>query len=446
MEIMLMMTRQMTRSSTVCAILLVAILAIGGGPAIAGRISGNNVNGRGVFLDQTGKIFIPRGINFDRLSPGGYHNVFDPGVYSSSDVKSNLNYIAYSRYNYIRVIISSVYVNTGYGGMTAPGVSPAYLANLQDFLEIAASYNLQVILASDALPANYNSFLSKAPNTELSKIAAPNNPVLNPGFASGMAANFLDIIQKIKIQSPTALSAIMAMEVLNEAYVLPDCAPFKADQCPTDAQGNLVSKPSAQISNIIVSNVSYNMNSDVDRQNLVDVATLNLVQTVRGAIHAIDPTIMVSMGAFTITEANGNVNQRFNGVHGLTGQPGERYPVRPFIIGKYSNADFADVHIYPYGEGWDLGSELSAEEITTSTRLPKPLLMGEFGADTRIYSDLASTARLLSDLQTQSCSYGFIGWSFWNWDTPGQPFWIATEQNGAINGIVSPAGRPNICP
>ena len=397
---------------------------------------------------QGSNLFSPRGVNFEREDSTGYHDIFDPGSYDASDVAGEMNYIAYSGYNVARVNISSIYANTGFG-FSSPGVGSQWLDNLENFLQTAASYNVQVILAVDSLPSNYNVYLSENTNTQYSEIAGPNTPILSPGFSWGLAQYFVDIINSLKQSSPVAESAIMAIEVQNEGYVLPDCAPFTANMCTTNSAGTIEASPGPAISAIEVSGTTYNMGSDADRQNLVDASTFNLISTVRNAVHNVDSSILVSMGAFTIWEGIGP-SAYFNGVHPQTSNLTERYPVRPYMIGTHSQGDFVDVHVYPGDpspQSWTLQSELAADEITPSTYFPKPLIMGEFGASKANYPALSDAANVLSTLQTDSCSYGFVGWLLWTWDTTTQspPDWSAKEDNGAINGVVAPTARPTIC-
>ena len=418
--------------------------------ARAGSVSITVESGQGVFT-QNGTLFTPRAVNFEREDSSGYHNIFDPGAYNARDVSGEMNYIAYSGYNVVRVNLSSTYANTGFS-MTTQGIGATWLSNLQNFLETAASDGIQVILATDSLPSNYDTYLGQNTNTQYSEIANFNTPILSPGFANGLAQYFADIINGLNHSSPTASTAIMALEVQNEGYILPACAPFTANTCTVDAQNTIHASPGPAISTIEVNGVTYNMSVDADRQSLVDASTFNLISTVRSKVRAINSTILVSMGAFTIWEGIAP-SAYFNGVHAQTSSLGERYPVRPYMIGTYSSADFVDVHVYPGDPtpaSWSLQAELSSDEITTSTYFSKPMLMGEFGVSdiSGRYPALADAANVLSTLQTNSCSYGFVGWSLWTWDTgttPTQSDWNAKQDNGAINGVVSPQARPSIC-
>ena len=242
----------------------------------------------------------------------------------------------------------------------------------------------------------------------------------------------------------------MAIDIQNEAFVLPNCAPFTGDPCLKTTDGNAIISAAPSIQSVLVNNVVYHMDQDVDRQNLVDASTVYLVNTVRAAIQAVDPTILVGLSAFTISESLGGLQPapRFNGGHGRTASSFERYPVRPFIIGSYSNADYIDLHVYPSGNAWDLTTELASAEITADRVFAKPIMMGEFGVAKAIFPNLQDAAAILESQQTQSCSFGFVGWALWTWDTTSQtpPLWTATELSGGINGVVAPGGRPRICP
>ena len=434
-----------------CALLLIIGCNANVPPSAAGEISTAVTNGQGVFI-RNGALFSPRGMNFVRLlphtTPAGsavnYNAIFDPGSYNLEDSRGELQYIAASGYNVIRANISSLFANGGYG-MSAPGIDPNYLANIRSFLELADADGLQVILTQDALPTNYDTYFAQSTGTETAKISGPNVPVLNPAFANGMARNWSDILTGLA-QSATALHAIMAVEVLNEAYVNSNCAPFTINRCVASG-GVLSPSPGSAIATIEVGGAIYDLGEDTDRQNLVDAGTLNLIKTVRAAIRAVDSTILVSLGAFTIWEGD-RPGASFNGVHGETTSVNERYPVRPFMIGRYSAADFVDLHVYPSPGAWSLTSEVAADEITPATTFAKPLLMGEYGVSRLSFPTLPSAISVLSTVPAESCAVGFTGWLLWMWDAtlPTENAWTAKANGGIINGVVSPNVHPVICP
>ncbi len=306
-----------------------------------------------------------------------------------------------------------------------------------------------MILTGESLPANYFSFLEPGETTDMASIASPNTPVLDPGFAVGLAAYYTDLLQKLGSHSSTALKAVMSIDIQNEAFILPNCAPFAGDQCVKAADGSAIASAAPPIQSILVNGVIYHMDRDVDRQNLVDAATVYLVSTVRAAVQAVDPSILVGLSVFTISESLAGLQPapRFNGVHARTTSSFERYPVRPFIVGSYSDADYIDLHIYPSGPGWDMTTELASAEITAGRIFAKPVMMGEFGVSKAAFPNLQDAAAALERAQTDSCSFGFVGWGLWTWDTTSQtpPLWTAAELGGAINGVVAPGGRPQIC-
>lgn len=434
--------------------LAAASLALGCGaaPASAGRVSTAIVAGHGVFVEN-GALFEPRGVNFDREgltyrrdgTPALYHVTFDPGSYDPLDARTQLRSIAASGYTVVRVFLSSVAVNRGYG-LSSPGVGAAYVADLADFLETAARNGLGVILATDGLPANYDALLRTPTGTDEGAISDLNRPILSPAYADALARNLSDLLTALRAASPTALSAIMAVEAMNEGFVYPNCAPFAANRCVRDASGALVPDPGPAIASIEVGGATYDLARDADRQDLVDAATFTLIGTVRTAVRAIDPTILVGMGAFTMGAARGP-GTGFNGVRALTASLGERYPVRSWMIGRYGPADFVDLHVYAKPSPWTLQAELASDGIGPATVFPKPVLMGEFGASVANFPTASAAAAAISGIETASCGYGFTGWNLWTWDTANQspPAWTATASGGAINGVVAPVARPVVC-
>jgi hypothetical protein len=47
----------------------------------------------------------------------------------------------------------------------------------------------------------------------------------------------------------------------------------------------------------------------------------------------------------------------------------------------------------------------------------------------------------------ESVNYGFTGWAIWNWDaTEELTFWTLTEENNALNNVLSPSAWPIVGP
>jgi hypothetical protein len=115
------------------------------------------------------------------------------------------------------------------------------------------------------------------------------------------------------------------------------------------------------------------------------------------------------------------------------------------LVINTSTLDFVDLH--PYAD-----NSLSIQQYAENFRLnqwnhSKPLLMGEFGAQTKSYISVESAAKALEHWQVQSCPEGFSGWLLWTWDldNASNPYWAALSGNDIIGRVLSPNMRPNPC-
>ncbi len=289
-----------------------SLFLVGVSPLLAGDVSVGQVNGRGVFL-QNSQVIDLRGVNYDLLipnlnpsNPGYYHGVFDPcvGTQNSypicygdgSQAEAVIRYIHSSGYNYIRVFLSSNYANQGFtydfaGANVAPTntIPQEYWYNIADFLQRAANNGMRVILTGEYVPANftYDHLTCRNSGILINPCATGENEVLfNPNWAAAYATFFATLLSRLQTQTiwPQAFSAIMAIDVKQELSV-------RSNEMPLS---------NTSLTNLSIDNGIYNM-ADYkyevgSRQVFIDDLTKNFSITLRNAIRGADPTKSILVG------------------------------------------------------------------------------------------------------------------------------------------------------
>lgn len=379
----------------------------------------------GEFYDiVTGDSFIPQGNNYLHLDGiNGYHAMFDPGSYNSSRVELTLNRMAYDGYNIIRVFLD--YRKIG-GTLISPGVDPAYMANLVDFLHRARTHNIYVIISTEWIPANYYSIVHSYPLTPNCEGGGVNTIFMSRGHIEAYKVYLTDVVVAIKNADVSLLNTVFAYELWNEGRFEANVVPFSLTSgYVTPAEGG-----------------TYNMADSADRQLMADNSAIFWANQMSAAIKAVDSNVLTTISLFT---PKGVGRDGYDGVKPADPlHPDNRAPMRPRALEK-SAIDYIDIHQYPLGSDYNIAQDLDSAEIGLLGR-EKPRLMGEFGAIKNIYPDLIKAAYMLRSHQVNACSFGFLGSLLWNWDTTEQTaYWTALDGGGMINNLLSPIGNPNQC-
>ncbi len=381
------------------------------------RIGIRVVEGVGEFYNRiTGAGFVPRGNNYIRLAEqdeGGrtivYHSTFNTDFYDQDLAAASLQAMHAQGYNVARVFLNHC-CDGGIGGGSRE-LSPGYMDNVSDFLQLAKQNDIYVIFALDWLPDGKYGDLINRVCCELFNF---NNPLYLP--ADGVLANqlfFQDFILAL-IERDAPLDYIFAYSLRNELY-------FDSNYPPFTLTSGIVETGNGQ---------SYDMASEDEKQRMMDEGLVYFIDQVRAAILEVDPTALVTVGFF---------------------QPHGPNPTRigdPRIIETYpaiwlSGADFIDLHAYP-------GGDLTLAEYVENYRIEdmqlKPIIMGEFGAFRAAYSNASAAARALQRWQIDSCALGFDGWLLWTWDGDEQTeLYNGLSANGEINDALAPLNRPDPC-
>ena len=372
------------------------------------------------FFDRSsGNPFTPRSNNYIRLAtlidPNGIavfgHSTFSVDLYDSARAESALAQMQASGYNVVTVTLQGCCQNTL--GDPAGGLSPAYLANVVDFLSRAKADGIAVVIASSWLPAfgGYNEMLG-ACYPQFDDINLTN---LSACGVSTVAKFYQDFVQGL-INAGAAIDAIFAYEIWDEYYYNATAAPLTSTSGTVTAANGL----------------TYDMGSTASHQQMMDDGLMYFGNQVRAAILALDPTALVTMSFF---------------------QPEGPNPTRlgdPRIISVYpavanSTLDYIDLHAYPVIANLTLHQYVQNFGFI-GYQQQKPIVMGEMGAFTFAYASLSDAAAGLRDWQIQSCNYNFKGWALWTWDTDEQAeLWNAMSQSGVIDQALAPAVRPDPC-
>jgi hypothetical protein len=116
------------------AVFTLALLANLSGNSEATSRIGIRGNPAEFYDTASGLSFTPRGNNYVRLALApDEHSTFTPGRYDATAVEAALNRMQLDGYNVVRVFFS----NGIAAGVSGPGLDPAYMANVADFLRRA---------------------------------------------------------------------------------------------------------------------------------------------------------------------------------------------------------------------------------------------------------------------------------------------------------------------
>lgn len=389
-------------------------------PATQHRIAVRLVNGVGEFyFRDTGAVFTPRGNNYVRLAPqthhpgygqpSVYHSLFNVGGYDRDDAEAQLSLMQSDGYNTVRVWLNTCCL-TGIGSASG-GLSPAYLANVVDFLNRAKSHGLFVLIVSDFVPeaGGYSGLVTADP-----RFVFPNIFYLTAGGVRAYSKYWTDVVTGLAaLKAP--FEAILGWEIQNELY-------FDSTAVPLSLTSGTVNTANGK---------TYDLSSVTARQAMLDDNLIYFIDQVRSSILSVDPTALVTISFF---------------------QPQAPNPTRlgdPRLIRTYpaiccSTADFIDLH--PYVLDLTLAQLVQNYESTGLTS--KPLIMGEYGTTLANAVSPEAAGSMLQKWQVDSCAYGFRGWLLWTWDlsnTVDNSFWAARSEGGSVDQALRPLNRPNAC-
>lgn len=402
------------------AVFLVFLLLPEQGQASLARIGTRSVRGVRTkeFCDTgSGLPFVPRGNNYIRLAnqpdpfnPSNlvlYHSTFDPGLYDHAAAETAFAAMQQEGYNIVRVFINDYRVGKQNGGT---GLDTNYLANVADYISLADSYGVYVMLTFPFIPKT-GQYYSPVVIPNIEDI---NNLYMNQGFINAKEQYLRDFIVALQTLG-TPMNAIFSYNIENEMYYIKTAKPVSmTNGLVTTADG-----------------VTYNMAAPSDRQKMMDSNMVNWINQVRNAILQVQPNALVGVGFFSPEAVANPSDPRITRTY---------WAIADAATGG-STADFIDLHAYP-GTA-NLTAEMAAFEIPAHE---KPLILGEFGAFKNFYATSADAAQAMSIFQADSVNDcgGFAGWLLWTWNTDESPeIYNTLSGNGEIGALLSPLVRPN---
>jgi hypothetical protein len=375
-------------------------------------------SGPGFHDTVTGATFIPRGNNYivsylETQHLGVlWHGTFDTDKYNPTAAETALQRMAADGYNVVRVFLNPLGMA---GKLIGPGIDPAYLANVVDFLHRAEKNKVYVVLTGTAgiLPPNYYN------DTRTNQ----NAYILNQQFVDIESAEWKNVVSGIKAADALLLSTIFGYDAMNEVELYDNQAPF------SQASGTVQ----------LIDGNSYDMSSALSRQQAADDSDIYWANQMTRAIKGLDPQALVTASVYT-PYATGR-----SGFDGLQNNASDhRMPARPTALQR-SNLDYLDAHFYVTNATYNLAADMHSAEFDTLP-VQKPRVMGEFGVFKSVAADAATALAKLNSLQSNSCLNSFNGWLLWTWNDPHMIFvWNALD-DGAIEKGLSPAfGVRTVC-
>ena len=206
---------------------------------------------------------------------------------------------------------------------------------------------------------------------------------------------------------------------------------------------------------------TYDMSTFIGRQGLADNATRWWISNISSFINESFPDILISVDTVT------PYAKEYEGYNGVWPEGSVQAQfLRAKVLAESPYIDFLDFHLY-FGPNlgdvrYNMTRDLSSAEIyinpagyapgiyANTTKIEKPLMMGEFGVDINNYPDVDMATNALVNHEISSCKYNFTGWTLWHWG-PGitndyfPDWWGAVDESHTIAINLSDAERPDQC-
>jgi hypothetical protein len=386
------------------------------------RIAAQN----GEFLEEgTGRAFVPLGFNFVRLRPREpgmiAHATFDDAYYDAATVEGLFEDLAAHGFNTVRVFIDPTSPGVGlFESRDALRLSPAYMANVFDFLGRAREHGVYVIPAFSMWGPN-STWLSRGKDSK-PMVTGANKLYLIESAADTRAAMLSEFVKAIKSHDPGLLPVVFAYELQNELCYFVGEEPLSL----TEGQFPFLGK-------------TYDLSSEEELQRLVDDVSAYWVNKGVAGVRSTDPEAMVSISLFTYAAVGRSGPNALRSDETRDG----RVPARPLALID-SDASYLDLHMYP---GSDMrahakahleGVEFAALKERADT-LGKPIIVGEFGAFNAdwAFPDRAVVPQKMREYTALLRGLGFSGALYWTYDSPTaasgrKHIWDAKDGDGSI--------------
>ena len=347
-----------------------------------GGCASGSANAQLVRRGGGGAPFVPRGVNYIRLSANiggttpnsshpGYHSTFSPLYYAGNRTAQTaaLDDLQSRGYNVLRVFIDPG--NWGrFDGINGDNpdepLSKAYLRNVADFVAMASARGLYVNPTLDAVPLSPHFTTQCGGHGCGGKCGGyPNNQLMDGKCVAAKAEYvrlFLAGVQSFLPNGASGMAGIGWISLYNEAVFSAATTPF------SESSGTVTTGDGG----------TYDMANATQRQLAADSNALNNIKASVAAAKSVDPDALVACGIFTFQAAGHSA-----GPAGLPlGTADPRFPLRPSSLSSpESPLDLLDVHVYQNpGWGGSMAVDLASSEWDRVSFHRKPVIMGEFGA------------------------------------------------------------------
>ncbi|MEN8254447.1 MAG: hypothetical protein ABFR33_03150 [Verrucomicrobiota bacterium] len=396
------------------------------------RISPKSFDPVARFVDESGKVFSPVGVNYVRLDwidQTPYHTTMNAALYDPVRTDRDFGEIAASGYTVIRVFLDHgdpAHQSRNQYGLAGPYLTstedlyPPALDAFIDLLRLANRHGLHVIVDAEYVPTNeYYTNMSVDYTDE--SIGRYNWMYLSTPYIRAKALFFTKLVEAVKHAEPDGalLSTVFAWELQNEIAIHGNHAPFnRSSGTVKTADGK-----------------TYDMGDKEQRQLCWDNNVIHWGNTITDAIQVVDPDAMVSASVFCYQLVGKE------GPNGLTGHyPDHRYPASLQAIVD-SKLSFVDIHTYDtIGQpDYDMESSLNSSGFDKLDKTVKPFLMGEYGTFKDKYTRIEDAKAAMLKHRSEMRRLGFSGELFWTWDTHSQKrIWDLTEEGGVLLKALKP--------
>jgi preprotein translocase subunit Sec61beta len=373
------------------------------------------IGGVGEFYDRrTSQAFVARGVNYVYVpvGTGGGTTIqlLKIGQYDPGRTRADFAVLAAAGYNTVRVFLDQCNKGEGcIGATTGSGLNPGYLDNIADLMAAAKETGVYLLLTSNDLPDEGG--YSVEANSESGAVFAGyrNSYYLTKSAVDATKRYWSDLVGGL-VARQAAFDSVLGWELLNEQWMF-------ADQPPLSLTSGTVTTTTG----------TYDMADAAAKARMVSEGLIHYIAEMRGAILALDPTALVTMGFFVPKIA----------------APDWYVETAPLLKG--ADLDFFDFHGYPGGPSLAKHAELFGMVGYTA----KPIVLGEYGAFRHVYGDLNSAERAVAGWLADSCTAGFDGWLYWAY-YPAAPdvddrTWGFTDENGALMSLFAPKDHPDPC-
>ena len=367
----------------------------------------------GQFTDASagGAPWTPRGVNYVQFVSGKDRS-FAPGVWDAAKVDADFAALAADGYNAVRLFIDSCNVGPDcIATEGAPGLNPAYLANVAAATHLARDHGIVLLLTSNDLPDGGPYRAISARDDGPAFPGYRNSDFLTASGHEAMATYWDDLMSGLAAAGAD-FSVVWGWSILNEHWLFEEQVPLSM------ASGEVTSATG-----------TYDMGDPEDKRRMVVDATRAMIASVAAAIREHDPHALVTMGFF--------VPNFPTAVH-----PDRTWYSDTAPLVESSDLDFFDFHSY-FGEGSTLAVITDNFGVTDA----KPVIMGEYGGFAHTFGDAPAVALEAQRWMAQSCELGWDGWLYWAYERIplADATWSFRDADGYLQAALAPATWADPC-